>query len=59
MEIARFAASQLFFKWGGFEAIPVEGSMSYQDLAVATKSEEALLSEYRKMCRSSLRYTAD
>lgn len=46
MDIARLAASQLFYKWGGFEAIPVEGSISYQDLAVATKSEEALLSEY-------------
>lgn len=43
MDIARFAASQLFYKWGAFEAIPVEGSISYQDLAVATKSEEALL----------------
>ncbi|KAK7727186.1 hypothetical protein SLS63_007237 [Diaporthe eres] len=44
MDIARIAASQLFYKWGGFEAIPVDGSISYQDLAVATKSEEALLS---------------
>lgn len=44
MEIARFAAAQLFFKWGGFEAIPVEGSISYQELAVATKAEEALIS---------------
>lgn len=44
MDIARIAAAQLFYKWGGFEAIPVEGSISYQDLAVATKSEEALLS---------------
>lgn len=45
MEIARFAAAQLFFKWGGFEAIPVEGRISYQDLAVATKAEEALISQ--------------
>lgn len=44
MDIARFAACQLFYKWGAFEAIPVQGSISYQDLAVATKSEEALLS---------------
>lgn len=59
MEIARFAASQLFFKWGGFETIPVEGSISYQDLAAATKSEEALLSEYRKTRGLSLRWTVD
>lgn len=44
MHIARLAASELFHKWGAFDAIPVEGSISYQDLAVATKSEEALLS---------------
>lgn len=44
MDIARFAACQLLFKWGAFEAIPVEGSISYQDLAIATKAEEALLS---------------
>lgn len=54
MDIARFAASQLFYKWGAFEAIPVEGSISYQDLAVATKSEEALLSEYRTIHSVSL-----
>lgn len=54
MEIARFAASQLLYKWGAFEAIPVEGSISYQDLAVATKAEEALLSKYKAMHRPLL-----
>lgn len=59
MDIARIAASQLLYKWGAFEAIPVEGSISYQDLAAATKSEEALLSEYRTMHRHSGRYAVD
>lgn len=44
MDIARIAACQLLYKWGAFEAIPVEGSISYQDLADATEAEEALLS---------------
>ncbi|KAG8162552.1 hypothetical protein KVR01_008317 [Diaporthe batatas] len=43
MDIARMAACQLLYKWGAFEAIPVDGSISYQDLAVATDAEEALL----------------
>ncbi|KAI3392444.1 hypothetical protein diail_5688 [Diaporthe ilicicola] len=43
MNIARMAACELFYRWGAFEAIPVQGSISYRDLAVATKSEEALL----------------
>ncbi|POS73478.1 O-methyltransferase [Diaporthe helianthi] len=43
MDIARIAACQLLYKWGAFEAIPVEGSISYQDLADATEAEEALL----------------
>jgi hypothetical protein len=47
MDIARLAACQLLFKWGAFEAIPVEGSISYPDLAVATKAEEALLSKFK------------
>lgn len=54
MEIARFTACQLLYKWGAFEAIPVDGSISYQDLANAIKAEEALLSKYKAMHRCSL-----
>lgn len=42
---ALYASAQLFYEWGAFEAIPVEGSITYQELAAQTDTEEALLSK--------------
>ncbi|ROV90356.1 hypothetical protein VMCG_09732 [Cytospora schulzeri] len=40
---AFYTAAQMFYEWEVFEIIPIEGSISYQDLAARTNTEEALL----------------
>ncbi|ROT41044.1 S-adenosyl-L-methionine-dependent methyltransferase [Sodiomyces alkalinus F11] len=40
---AEFVALRLFIEWGAFEVIPVEGSISYEDLAHEMDAEVQLL----------------
>ncbi|KAK7739767.1 hypothetical protein SLS53_005737 [Cytospora paraplurivora] len=42
-ETASYTAAKLFYDWGAFEAIPLQESISYHELAVFTDTEEALL----------------
>lgn len=42
---AEFVALRLFIEWGAFEIIPVEGSISYRELAQKTGADEQLVSE--------------
>lgn len=45
MRISQYSAAQLFYEWKAFDAIPLEGSISFADLAAATGTEEALISK--------------
>ena len=45
-QTATYTASHLFYEWGVFEAIPTQGSISYQEVAAKTDTEEALLSKF-------------
>ena len=44
MKMAQYSAAQLFYEWKAFDLIPLEGSISYPELAAATETEEALMS---------------
>ena len=42
---ALFTANRLLFQWGVFEAIPLEGSISYAELAAKVDADPVLISE--------------
>jgi hypothetical protein len=45
-QTALMAANRLFWEWGAFDALPLDGSpVSYKDLAVKVDVEEKLLSK--------------
>lgn len=44
MRLSQYSAAQLFYEWKAFDAIPLEGSISFADLAAATGTEEILMS---------------
>lgn len=44
-QLAVIAVNRLFWDWGVFDKIPLEGSISYSDLAAAVDAEVALIGE--------------
>lgn len=49
-EVARLGANRLFWEWKAYDAIPVEGSISYAELAGKVEAEEALIREFGDTC---------
>lgn len=46
---AEFVALRLFIEWGAFEAIPLEGSITYQELADKIDADMQLVRTYREL----------
>lgn len=44
--MVQFAAMRLFVKWKVFETIPIQGSISYKDLASKVGADEALIRKF-------------
>lgn len=55
-QIAVIAVNRLFWEWGVYDKMPLEGSISYSELAEAVGAELPLLSEERsgRTCRSGI-----
>lgn len=56
---ALYTAAQMFYEWGAFETIPVTESISYQELATRTETEETLLSKTFSRFHSDLIFPID
>lgn len=46
VQVSSYGAARLFYEWEAFELMPTDSSVSYDELATATKTEEALLRIY-------------
>lgn len=44
-QLTLIAANRIFWEWGVFDEIPLEGSISYSELAEKVNSDVSLLSE--------------
>lgn len=44
VQMAEMSAIRMFMKMGAFDKIPLEGTISYRDLAASLGAEEALIS---------------
>jgi len=45
-QLSVITANRIFWEWGVFEAIPVEGSTTWSDLAAKVDADVSLISEY-------------
>lgn len=52
--LVQFTATRLFVKWKVFEKIPMQGTISYKDLAEKVGADEALISKFRIQIRVAL-----
>lgn len=45
LNLSQYSSAQLFYEWKAFDALPLQGGISFADLAAATGVEEALISK--------------
>ncbi|KAE9987857.1 hypothetical protein EG328_001283 [Venturia inaequalis] len=51
--MSEYAAIRVFMKWKAFEEIPLDGSISYKDLAKRCRAEEAITTRFARMLVST------